>query len=425
MKNLLCRTTALVSGSLLAASGAAAEEGITLSLGGYMNNYVAAGDPDSDGNDFNETGLFSDGEVWFVGETTLDNGITFGANIQLESFSAGDQIDENYGYVEGGFGKLQFGSENTAAYLMQFAAPNVGVPINTGWVTSFIPQPEDHNAAFRSPGLSTFIDPGNDENTLTYFTPRTFGFQLGLSYQPALSFSGDGRNFPVQSDTDSEYSDGVSVGLNFVESFRGVSLGLAGGWRYAQGPDTDITAINPRNTASTNGADRKVFTIDRPDMQQVSGGFRVGYLGVTLGGSIAAELDGRVVATTSSFDTTVFGAAAALGGALPSPFPAGTFNQGLGTYTSGANSTEGWSYDIGIAYSAGPWSVGLYHFHSEVEGSVTIGDNDEMDTALIAAAYSIGPGIRASLTGLWTDWDSEDGADNSGAVGVAGIKFGF
>ena len=39
--------------------------------------------------------------------------------------------------------------------------------------------------------------------------------------------------------------------------------------------------------------------------------------------------------------------------------------------------------------------------------------------------YAVGPGITASLSGMWGEWDSEDGADNRGAVGVAGINFGF
>ena len=423
MRRLLFGTTALVSAGMLAAPSAFAEEGIKLGLGGFMNTYFGAGDVDDDGNDFNETTMFSDGEVWFRGETTLDNGITFGANIQLESFSSGDQIDENFGYAEGAFGRLQFGSENTAAYLMQFAAPSVGVPLNSGWITVFIPQPTGHDAGFRTPGLSTFIDTGNDENTLTYFTPRLFGFQLGVSYQAALDFSGDGTNNPA--DTDSDYHDGVSVGLNFVESFGGFDVAIAGGYRRASGPDDDITVINPLNTASTNGASQKVFTISRDEIQQVSGGINLGYGGVTIGGSIAAEIDGRVTPNSSSFDNTVFGFAAAVGPALPSPFPAMTFNQPAGAFTSGADSTEGWSWDAGISYSTGPWTVGGTYFQGQVEGDILNGDEDKVRAVEAGIEYAVGPGITTSLSGLYAAWDGETGADNSGYAGVVGISFGF
>jgi hypothetical protein len=421
MKRHLLTTTALVTAGVLASTVAHAEEGIKLGLGGYMNNYLGFGDADSDGNDFAETTMYSDGEVWFTGETTLDNGLTFGANVQLESFRSGDQIDENFGYMEGGFGRLQFGSENTASYLMQYSAPNVGAPINSGWVTVFIPQPGGHSAGFRTPGLSTYIDIGNDENTLTYFTPRLFGFQVGVSYQAAVVFTGEGLNNPA--DPDTQYHHGFAVGVNFVESFGGVDVALAGGYRRAEAPDNGtITAINPTGIATTNGVGTKVFTIDVPDMQQVSGGINIGFAGVTIGGSVAAEIDGRVTATTTAFNTTTH---AGFGAGLPGPFPANTFAAATNTFTSGANSTEGWSWDAGISYGTGPWTFGAAYIHGEVEGSVTNGDQDTLDAFQAGVEYAVGPGITASLTGMYADWQEEGGGDNAGYVGIAGVSFGF
>ncbi|MCG8361513.1 MAG: porin [Kiloniellales bacterium] len=426
MKKVLFGSTALATAGLVAASPALAEGGIKLGLGGYMNNFFGAGDVDQDGNDFSETGMFSDGEVWFTGETTLDNGISFGANIQLESFSSGDQIDENFGYMEGGFGRVQFGSENTAAYLMQFSAPNVGVPLNSGWVTSFVPAPTGFAASFRTPALSTFIDTGNDENTLTYFTPRLFGFQLGLSYQAALAFSGEGKNSPVQADEDTEYRHGISVGLNFVESFGGVDVSVAGGYRRAEAPDDDITVIDPRLGATTNGAAIKTRTIGLDDMQQVSGGINIGFGGLVIGGSVAAEIDGRVTPTTTAFTRTDFGGAT-LGAART---PAGVFASRIttiaaATYTSSAESSEGWSYDAGISYSTGPWSFGGTYLHGEIEGDVLNGDEDVLDAVEAGVEYAVGPGITTSLSGLYANWDGESGADNYGFAGIAGINFRF
>ena len=423
MKRNLLTTTALVTAGALVAPTAFAEEGIKLGIGGYMNNYIGFGDVSSDGNDFAETGMFSDGEVWFTGETTLDNGLSFGANVQLESFSSGDQIDENFGYMEGGFGRLQFGSENTAAYLMQYSAPNVGAPINSGWVTVFIPQPAGHNAGFRTPGLSTFIDLGNDENTLTYFTPRLFGFQVGVSYQAALAFGGDGKNFPAVADEDTEYRHGIAVGVNFVESFGGVDVALAGGYRRAEAPDTDITAIDPTGMGSTNGAAVKTFTINRPDPQQVSGGINIGFAGLTIGGSIAAELDGVVNPTMGTFTNATHNGLA--GANLPSGFPAGIFSNTPGGFTSGATSTEGWSWDAGVSYGTGPWTFGVAYIYGEVEGSVTNGDEDTLDAVSGGVEYAVGPGITASLTGMYGNWQEEGGGDNSGYLGIAGISFGF
>jgi predicted porin len=372
MKKTLFGTTALVTAGLLASSGAHAEDGIKLGLGGYMNNYFGVGssDPD-DGTDYAPTGIYSDGEIHFLGSFTADNGITFGANVQLEAFGdTGDTIDEDFGYIEGGFGRVLFGSENTAAYLMHYAAPSVGAPINSGWVTSFVPQPSGHNAGFRTTGLSTFIDIGNDENVLTYFTPRMFGFQVGVTYAPAVVFTGNGKDFPVYANEDTEYNNGLAVGVNFVESFGSVDLAVSGGWRHASAPDAAV------------GADPSP-----PDMNQVSIGANIGFGGFTIGGSYANELDGRV--------------------------------------TAAGVSTEGQSYDIGLSYNTGPWTVGAAYIHGEVAGLRANSDDDEMDAIRAAVEYAVGPGVTASVSGMYADWDEETGNDNNGIAGIAGITFGF
>ena len=386
MKKTLFGTTALVTAGLLASSGAHAESGIKLGLGGYMQNYFVVGDIDNDDDiDYNATGLYSDGEVWFTGSTTLDNGLTFGANIQLESFSTGDQIDENFGYVEGGFGKVQFGSENTAAYLMHYSAPSVGVPINSGWVTSFIPQPAGHAAAFRSPGLSTNLDIGNDENTLTYFTPRLYGFQVGASYQPAIVNTGEGKNSPVYANKNIEYHNGLSIGVNFVESFGAVDIAIAGGYRRAAGPDKAVVAGN---------------TVELDDIEQWSTGVNIGFAGFTVGGSIAAETSGR--------------------------------RTGPGLTTS----TEGHSFDVGASYNTGPWTFGLGYIYGEVEGNVNVSDDDTLHAARAGVSYAVGPGITASVSALWGKWDDEDSYgsssassdgsyDSHGIVGAGGVTFNF
>lgn len=424
MRKALLGTTALITAGASASAPALAEGGIKLGLGGYMNNFFAAGDVDDDGNDFEGTGLYSDGEVWFLGETTLDNGLSFGVNIQLESFTESDQIDENYGYMQGGFGRLQFGSENVAGYLMQFSAPEIGAFLNTGWFTIFIPPPQGWAAEFRTPALSTFLDTGNDENTLTYFSPRMFGFQLGLSYQAAIDNSGDGKNFPVQADKDTEYKHGLSVGLNFVETFGGVDVAISGGYNRAQAPDNDIVLINPA-TQGGNGTDPKVRSLRIRDRQQVSFGVNLGYAGFGLVGSVAGEIDGRITPSTSTFTTNDFSTAGLAGSALIGGFPANTFTLTPNTYTSSAESTEGISYEAGLNYTTGPWIFQGTYFHGETESDVLNGDKDKVDAGALAAQYALGPGIDASLTAMYTRYDGENGLDNQGFVGVAGFTFSF
>ena len=176
MRKVLYGSTALMAAGAMAAAPASAEEGLKLGLGGYWNSFFWAGDyseDDDDPRDLNNTGIFNDGEVHFKGKTTLDNGITFGVQVELEGYTSGDQIDENYAYIEGSFGRLVIGGENTAAYMMQYGAPFVGTPINSGWVTSFVPPPQTTGGStavavgFRTPQLSTYVDLMNDDHDIS------------------------------------------------------------------------------------------------------------------------------------------------------------------------------------------------------------------------------------------------------------------
>lgn len=371
MKKILYGTTALVAVGAMAAMPASAQ-GIKLGIGGYMNNHMGFGDLDGDeafsNDDFNPTSFRSDGEVWFLGEFTADNGITFGANIQLESFQSDpDQIDENYGYAEGSFGRLVFGSENSANYLMQYAAPNVGLPINSGWITDFFADPGVAGSG-RAPGNSTFVDIGNDENRLTYFTPRFFGFQFGASYTPTIDGSGDGSNNPANEDTDTR--NGVSLGANYVNSFGGFDFALAGGFGTAERGDA----------VSGSGFDEK------EDIYQFNTGINVSYAGFTVGGSGAVQIGGGEAA--------------------------------------------GRAFDGGVSYGIGPWTVGAAYFNSNVKG--TSGRNEGIEAIQGGVEYALAPGVTLEGGIIYAELEAADGSTNiadwgerDGVVGVFGINFRF
>ena len=243
-KNLLLGTSALVAGGLMAADYAVAEEPLRLDVRGYRNEYFGIGNIDHDTVDFNNTGHFSDGEVQFRGETTLDNGITVGVQVELEAFTSGDQIDENYAFIHGSFGRLVLGSENSAPYqgFWSVTAPSVGVPLNSGWITSFIPAAPGSTTGFRTPALTTNLDLHNDDNVISYYTPRFNGFQLSATYIPTLANTGDGANFPVQANTDSQRHNGFAVGLHYTQSFNALDFTWAGAFNYVGDCDGAVCA---------------------------------------------------------------------------------------------------------------------------------------------------------------------------------------
>src|ERR1700743_1868323 len=136
MKKVLLGTSALL-GAGLVASPAFAADGIKLGIGGFFNTAVEGNwdnhkSGDLGNNRYNDS-VDSDGEIYFTGKTTLDNGLTVGARVELEAEQNNDQIDAAYVYFQGGFGEVRVGSQNGA--LMAMCVTPVGGSTNFGAFT--------------------------------------------------------------------------------------------------------------------------------------------------------------------------------------------------------------------------------------------------------------------------------------------------
>lgn len=395
-KQLLLGTTALVVGTMAVADYAVAEEPLRLDVRGYRNEFFGVGDYDIDGaSDRNNTQHFSDGEVHFKGETTLDNGLSVGVQVELEAFASGDQIDENYAWVKGDFGKINLGSENLSNYntFWGVTAPGVGIPLNSGWITVFTPGIS--GLGFRAPGLTTNVTLGNDENTISYYSPRFSGFQLTLGYIPTINNSGDGSVAPA--DESSEYHNGIGVGFNFSESFNGVDIGLAAGYNRASAPDV-------------------VEALGGDDLEQFKVGASVGFGGFSIGGSYAEETEGRLGIDTEAFVDAFIDAIE--GGA-------GFTTAAAASASTSLSSSEGKAWDLGVSYATGPWGVSATYFHGEQEGSLTTAGENEVDAYVGAVSYALGPGITASFSLYHGDFEAEGGAEADSTVGILGLAISY
>ena len=370
-RKLLLGTTALVAGGVVAADMAEAADPLRLEVRGYRNEAfgVVAVESDADNQNFNNTNHRSDGEIHFRGSTTLDNGIQVGVRVELEAFTNGDQIDENYVFLEGGFGRLTLGSDDPAPYIQAVVAPNVGAPINSGWLSDFIPEP----AGFTTGAFSTTPEISVDDNMITYFSPRFAGFQLGLSYIPDLADSndneaafGDGEGNNVTADDDDRHH-GFATGLNFTRSFNGIDVSAAGGFQIAPRADESNDALST--------ADQTVYAYNF--------GANVGFGGFTFGGS------------WGGFDID----------------------------DEGAN--DGYHWDVGLSYETGPWGVSGTFIMGEREGDIAIDDEDESLGVAAAVSYVLGPGVKTAFTGYYADYDAENDDDGSGIGGVLSLRVDF
>jgi len=181
MNKLLIGTAAI---ALFASPALAAPMGVT--VGGYYNALVYSQDVDD--LDTRDIGIHNDAEIIFKGKGKLNNGMEVGFQVQLEAEGAGesDHIDENYVYVKGGFGKIEVGAENNAAYKQQVSAPK---PF--GWKTY------DNNSKTWSDDIggtkvSSYDKPlmdGIDSDALkiNYYSPKVNGFQFAYSMTPDTS----------------------------------------------------------------------------------------------------------------------------------------------------------------------------------------------------------------------------------------------
>ena len=198
MKKTLLASAA-VAGLVLASAPAQAQ--MELTIGGHSKNYVGYLDQDTTATtEERNVDMQRETELHFNGESTLDNGLTFGFQIETE-MDAGDEadtIEESYIYMSGTWGRVNAGSENGAAYLLQVSAPSAdsnidGIrqyinpvvygaisPINAAVTASW---------AGGSPAGITDADGFDYDNDITgvsekitYLSPNWNGFQVGASY---------------------------------------------------------------------------------------------------------------------------------------------------------------------------------------------------------------------------------------------------
>ncbi|MFX0542693.1 porin [Roseovarius sp. S4756] len=307
MKKHLLSTSAIALGVAAAAPAAAQEWDV--SFGGFMSQHVAyadlSGSALTPGGDYDGVDIHSNTEIIFTPSITLDNGLTFGVNVQLEGEQNNfGEIDESYMTISSDtMGQIIIGSENSAGYKSMVGAPGVtSMYINSPSVSTFIPFSLAYPGGFRQAGLSSFTEVAgnNDVQRLTYFTPSFNGLTLGVSYAPegvgnvANSYGTD-RNLIL--------SDIFDIGVNYSQTFGTTSVTLSA--RYGTGD------------AAGAASDPETWGV----------GMQIGFADFTFGGSYTVNDNGLALGNTDS---------------------------------------EGWS--LGMTYDiAGPWAVEALTYQGETD----------------------------------------------------------
>lgn len=242
MKKLLL-TSVAVSGLAFAAAPAHAE--INLELGGYFAGYGAFVDQDEttgSANEVNDFDILRDTQLFVGGETALDNGLTVGFQLELDVDGIdGSETYESYAYFSGDWGRVNFGAEDGAAYLLQVAAPSADS--NVDGLRQFI-QPFAQTGGIDSVVTTGGLDydhatsaPKTDK--LTYLSPIFSGFQLGASYTPD---NGDANDLAGVGQEGNTLNETYEIGVRYEGMVQNVGVIVGAGYSHGENNNTATTA---------------------------------------------------------------------------------------------------------------------------------------------------------------------------------------
>jgi len=349
------------------AGTALAADPISLRIGGYSKWWVVATSGQSSASAVTSPTVKGDNELHVTGTTRLDNGLKVGLKAELEAGGhpdqTGDPIDKAFAWVEGGFGKIQLGSDYNAASLLHVCAPEAAGlwngPPNGLMSDMVIRRPVTVSTMYS--GNQTEMDQDDNAEKILYFTPSLNGLTLGLSYTPS-ALSEDNRGPSVRSDL-------YAVGLGFTRTFGAIGLALSAG--YVTGDLIGATGAGER-------------------MRAYSLGGTVFYAGVTIGGSWADE---RHRPRTG--------------------------------FVADGQDNSGKAWDVGVMYELGRSKTSFDFYTSRVEGRVIDKRHDLISVYQISEKYTLGEGVALMGAVGYIEYEDESGLGNRGYTAMTGLGLWF
>ncbi len=360
MKKLLLATVA-VSGLAMAAAPAQAE--IELELGGYFKGYLAAVNQDETaGTDVVGVDIIRDTKLFVGGETTLDNGLTVGAHVEL-NIDAGDGATtpyESYAYFSGNWGRVNFGAEDGSAYLLQVATPSADS--NIDGIRQFVsPFVNTGNLTTSGAALDYAMDPTFKNDKLTYLSPVMSGFQVGLSFTPDSNNAAG--SFSVDTDTNAAgtIQETYEIAARYEGQFQNV--GVIAGAGYTLGSEEG-------GSATTD--DRQTWNV----------GLDLDIAAFGVGVSYSVDNNAR----------------------------------------SGAGNDDEGTLVIGADYTSGPFKIGASYFDRNNSGGV---DGIDVQRYTGGVVYNYGPGMSFRGSVQYVDQNNTTTADADGTAFILGTQVNF
>jgi predicted porin len=354
LKKQLLSTTAIAAGLAMAAPAGAQEWDMT--WGGYYTAHVAFASVDSNtgalaGTDFDGVDTYGEAQISFTPSVTLDNGLTFGINVEYETRNnAAAFVDTSFMTIESErMGRFELGNTDSVGYKMIVSAPQVdgSLWINSPSLSGFIPLSAGVGGNlpwnFQQSALSSFTEVLGNEQVprISYYSPSFSGLTLGISYAAtATDTAFSAANSPGKAGNNGGVNrnvgvtDIIDIAAAYERSFNGIDLNLAARYGMAE-----------NNTGIAGTSD--------PDVWGVGG--TIGFAGFVIGGSYGENDNGNLTPDE-----------------------------------------EGWS--LGVTYDfPGPWLIGVDTYQGEWSGTgAGSGDKAEYEAYQIIGSRDLGPAIAGA-----------------------------
>jgi outer membrane protein OmpU len=424
MKKLLLVSTAIAGVALLSSPASAA---LKMDLGGYFDGYgVYSNNNPAAGVSLHQYNFRQQSDLFVNGESTLDNGLTIGAHsdIALGNNTASGTtntgtntvtLNQEYAYGSGGWGRVNLGVSDGAAYLLQVAAPSADSNIdgirtsiqalnplagtaaqdtrlntllgNTGAVEAF--------GASTNGDLGYAQDDFRQTTRITYLTPKFNGFQAGASYAPTQGIS---------SATSATSQSNLAATPGLATTFKNL-------WEAGARWDGEF--------------------------QGVAGSLGAGYSGSSLGDALVAPTTDALELTNGIKSWNVGGNLSTAGFSLGAIYKESKVNEeGLtNSATTPAAVASGTvtdkTYDVGLGYDNGPYHAGASYLHDRTNdpflGPVATGDWDAGDKVTVTrytlgGGYTFAPGMTFRGSVAWGKFEgvavNGTGVQNGGGAAL-------
>jgi predicted porin len=380
MKKILLGTTTLIGAASLMA-GAAHADTPKVTLGGYSDFQVGVVSEDFDTAE-RSSAFRSDNVLTFRVDGKSDAGLGYGAFIELHADVSQDSQDakdsggsarRTYMYLDGNWGRLQYGSDFGVTKTMKIDASSIARAsggIDGDFKLFQIVDTSSPVQVIGTPDL--LLDYGSGQlgnrsteniNKVSYYSPAFAGFSAGASFLFDTEGTSRGQTLN-RSDDDSSQAENVWLGaLRYAGEFSGFKVAAAatGEWGNAE-----VAGVQ--------------------DLRTWNVGAQVGYMGFSVAGSY------------------------------------GTWGDSLRS-SSALDDSDYWT--LGAAYETGPFGVSVTWMRSNYEATTTT--DNEFDNLSVGVDYKLAPGLTPYAEVSFFDIDGPTNAtdDNNGTVFIAGTQLAF